>query len=335
MRPWIYESELASYLEAQRSCVRSETSASPTFTPARSPRLEDLAGLDRSIVALQDLQTRLVDNEGFSRRLSQLLEFLQQLRCDIPIPEAERAFERLQRLRSWLFWLPPAMLRAGDSDLGAMAVLSQFFAAALTLEPLFPEIGGAYLGSMSIGPIEEVQRILLARRTSHPEDAGVQLALSLVETPIHVLSEYKTRQQHLAHKMDSFRASPHIGPFAIPKLHLASSPELPPRRIYSNSPMLSPANLGMPNSPYHTPGNSSVSSGRGIHYFDSVHAARTPMMGGRSMSYVGMIDGSPGPHPSRLGAQTEMELRMGYQETTAFPSYGGTTGFVSPQQLWA
>lgn len=68
----------------------------------------------------------------------------------------------------WLFWLPPQLFRPDTLDIGAVTVMSPFYAAALALEPVFPEIGEAYLGSLAILPIEKMHQMLLARRSSHP-----------------------------------------------------------------------------------------------------------------------------------------------------------------------
>jgi hypothetical protein len=58
-----------------------------------------------------------------------------------------------------------------------LAVLSQFFAVALALEPLFAEIEGAYLGTMVVPPIEEMRRIFLARETTQTLIPDTQLAM--------------------------------------------------------------------------------------------------------------------------------------------------------------
>src|SRR5277367_1441106 len=261
MRPWMQESRLAPHLLAQRSINRARTPVTPTFNSSNSPsqhmRPEDLVHLDRVTAALHELRARLANNDELSRRVVQLLSFLQKLREDFPLQAPEEAFERLQNLRSWLFWLPPAMFRSqeGISVQGAFAVLAHFFAVALALDPLFPEIGGAYLGSMSVPPVEEMRRILLARTTARPQESGPQIALALMETPVQMCGEYKARQQYLASQQtqqtqqnEAWRGSPRRE-FAGPAL--ASTPELPPVSLFSNtSPMQSSGNLGVPGPPY-------------------------------------------------------------------------------------
>jgi hypothetical protein len=79
------------------------------------------------------------------------------------------------------------MLRGQGSDMILLAVLSQFFAVALALEPLFAEIEGAYLGTMVVPPIEEMRRIFLARETKlamdpDPTNLCSKLPVSLLPT---------------------------------------------------------------------------------------------------------------------------------------------------------
>jgi hypothetical protein len=371
MRPWMQESRLAPHILAQRSVTRARTPVTPTgfASPNASQhghRPEDLARLDRVTAALHDIRARLAHNTNtdLSHRVVQLLAFLQQLREDFPLQAPEEAFERLQQLRSWLFWLPPAMLRPTDasgagsiSEQGAFAVLAHFFAVALALDPLFPEIGGTYLGSMSVQPVEEMRRILLARG---PQDSVAQLALALMETPIQMCGDYKARQQYLASQQqqqqqqqaDSWRNS---GPgshgssprrdFAGPTL--ASTPELPPANLFSpnsnnHSPMQSPGSLHVPGSPYfgtqqhsrsrshftqlqQLPSRSPGSMRPQLLPEQRSHSYHSPLSGGGSYGDIKHEHEFSGWRPEAAGQ-------------TAFHPYGGGgvigTGFVAPAQLW-
>ena len=351
MRPWMQESRLASHLVAQRSINRARTPVTPTLkspNPQLNHRPEDLARLDRVTTALHDLRAHLTNNDELSRRVVDLLTFLQQLRGDFPLQAPEEAFERLQQLRSWLFWLPPAMFRPqeGISDQGAFAVLAHFFAVALALDPLFPEIGGAYLGSMSVAPVEEMQRILLSRTGAHPQESGAQIALALMETPVQLCGEHKARQQYLAshqqqhqyqQQNEQYRGSPGRE-FSVPSMApLTSAPELPAVSVFGghNSPMQSPGNLNVLGSPYFSAA--------------SQHS--------RSMSQFGPSR-SPGLRPQVMAEQRShsFQLPLGSSGTaygdlkqehgspaggawrpealTAFHPYGAGTGFVAPAQLW-
>jgi hypothetical protein len=84
------------------------------------------------------------------------------------------------------------MLRGGEGDLEALSILAQFYSTALALEPLFTEIECSYLGCMAITPIENIDAILLARKSSIPYTPSVQLAASLMEFPRHIMTDYKS-----------------------------------------------------------------------------------------------------------------------------------------------
>jgi hypothetical protein len=354
MRPWMQESRLAPHLLAQRSINRARTPVTPTFNSSNSPsqhmRPEDLVHLDRVTTALHELRARLANNDELSHRVVQLLNFLQKLREDFPLQAPEEAFERLQNLRSWLFWLPPAMFRSqeGISDQGAFAVLAHFFAVALALDPLFPEIGGAYLGSMSVPPVEEMRRILLARTTARPQEPGPQIALALMETPVQMCGEYKAKQQYLASQQqqqqqqqsEPYRGSPRRE-FAGPAL--ASTPELPPVSLFNNtSPMQSSGNLAVPGSPYFlgaTPHSRSVSQfgpNRSPGLRPQVMAEQ------RSHSFTSPLGSSTAAYSGdeertfrRPGGWGPVGLGQGvWRPESSQIAFGAGTGFVAPAQLW-
>jgi hypothetical protein len=259
----------------------------------------------------------------------------------------EEAFERLQKLRSWLFWLPPAMFRPqeGISDQGAFAVLAHFFAVALALDPLFPEIGGAYLGSMSVPPVEEMRQILLARTTAHPQESGPQIALALMETPVQMCTEYKAKQQYLASQQqqqqsEQYRGSPRRE-FAGPAL--ASTHELPPANLFSNtSPMQSPGNLGVPGSPYFS---GATQHSRSVSQFGPNRSPGLRPQGmaeQRSQSFTSPLGSSTAAYNgdeertfSRPGGWGPAGLGHGiWRPETSQIAFGAGTGFVAPAQLW-
>ena len=321
MQPWIHESELASYLQEQRHGNRSRMSVNSNVSSLAHYRQEDVMRLDQAIASLDGFYQRLASNIELSGRLAHLLEFLNQLRSDLPIHVPEGAFERLQILRSWLFWLPPAMLRPGGSDVGSMAVLSQFYAAALILEPLFPEIGPSYLATLAVSPIEEMHRSMLTRRTNQPQDAGVQVALALMEPPARASTEYRARQEFMAQRADSYRNSPRGG-YAPPSVPLASSPA-----AGSYSPIPVTTGIATSVSPYLSPAVPHLGPRRASHFIDPSPSLRPAMYGERSSSY----DAASTPYGR--GYETS---GMAYHDTSAFQSFsaGSGLGFVSPAQLW-
>lgn len=249
MEPWWREeSELARYMDGQRAFRSARTPITPTYPASIGQwQNEDLIRLDRVIASLQNIHQRISHNQEHFRRISDLLAFTQRLREDLPVQSPEGAFERLQPLRTWLFWLPPAMLRGGDTELGAVAVLSQFYGVALALEPIFPEFGGSYLGSMAVTPIEEIRRILYHRKTTNPFAPEIQLALTLMDLPAEIVAEYRSRLQWSPRQsFDGYSTGSHS-----PYHHNLPHPHLPSTSAaYTSSPLHSPLTPAIVGSPY-------------------------------------------------------------------------------------
>lgn len=54
----------------------------------------------------------------------------------------------------------------------ALVILAHYYTIAV--EPLFPEVGAAYFGTLSLGPIEEIARRLFSINVSQTSDADIQ-----------------------------------------------------------------------------------------------------------------------------------------------------------------
>ncbi|KAL4809273.1 hypothetical protein BDV18DRAFT_77895 [Aspergillus unguis] len=247
---WKQESELAMFLENQRFLANANSPVVAGFRPQE----EDLASLGATIIGLQAVQKRVAHNPEHFRRIEDLLHFVQQFQHDILSLTAQQAFERVQPLRQWLFWLPPAMLRGGEGDMGALAILAQFFGVAVALDSMFPSLGGAYLGPMSVGPIEEIYHIICARNAITPYNPDVQLALSIADVPRHLAVKYRARLQWSPRTpVDYYSPSP-TSPFQnIQDFRLAasSSPSSGSASYTSYTPPLhSPPALTIASSPF-------------------------------------------------------------------------------------
>ncbi|KAL1957505.1 hypothetical protein VTO42DRAFT_5968 [Malbranchea cinnamomea] len=252
MQPWWKdESELARFMDSQRAFRNARPPLSPSY-PGQFHD-EDLMRLDRVIASLQNIQQRISHNQEHYQRVSDLLNYTHRLRADLPVHSPERAFERLQPLRTWLFWLPPTMLRGGEGDLGSLAILSQFYGVALALEPVFPEIGGPYLSSMSAVPIEDIRRILYNKKAAQPFAPEVQLAVSLLDLPSGIVSEYRSHLQWSPrHSYDAYSPGHHspYPPLSSPHIPAPSPSTSTGYSTYTASPLHSPLTPAMVGSPY-------------------------------------------------------------------------------------
>ncbi|KAJ5167318.1 uncharacterized protein N7482_006099 [Penicillium canariense] len=181
---WKHESEIVQFIDNQHALSAADIPVS--FD-------EDLRQLDQTIHALQISQKRVSHHAEHSQRLGELIDFVQKFRKEFPTQTSEQAFERIQILRQWLFWLPPSLLRNGETELSALSILSQFFAVGIAIDRFYPEMGGSYLGALSIGPIEETYRILGAHSATDPFNAELRLAMTLMDLPRHSVARYRSR----------------------------------------------------------------------------------------------------------------------------------------------
>lgn len=186
---WKQESDLAQFVEAQRTLSIRDISMAGGYQPLD----EDFMHLDQTIQSLQLAQKRVSHNPEHSQRLGELIDFTRQFRDEFPNQTPEQSFERIQILRRWLFWLPPSMLRNSDSDINALPILAQFYAIGISLDIFFPELGGAYLGAPTVEPIEEIYRIIATHSATDPFNADLRLALTLMDLPRGIVARYRSR----------------------------------------------------------------------------------------------------------------------------------------------
>ncbi|KAJ5089274.1 hypothetical protein N7532_007958 [Penicillium argentinense] len=232
---WKQESELAQLVESHRAFGGSDYSLSLD---------EDLGQLDQTIHALQIARKRVSHNSEYHTRLGELVDFVQKFRKDYPIQTPEQAFERIQVLRQWLFWMPTSLLRGGDSEPSALAILSQYFAVGIVLDRFYPEMGGAYLGALSIGPIEEMYRLLAAHNANDPFNEELSLAITLMDLPRHVVARYRSLLAWSPHpSIEHYSpgpASPYHGLTEYPIASSSSPASASPSYIAYTPPLQSP-----------------------------------------------------------------------------------------------
>ncbi|EAW07238.1 putative C6 transcription factor RosA-like [Aspergillus clavatus NRRL 1] len=268
---WKHQSELAVLLENQRylGCTNSPMMTGYQFQDA------DLASLDQIIVALQSVRKRVVHNHEYYTRVGELLEFVRNFQRDLLSQTPQQAFDRVQPLREWLFWLPPAMLRGGDADIGALAILAQFYGVGVALDSLFPDMGGAYLGPVSVDSVEEIYRIIVTRSSADPFSPELQLAMSLMDLPRHLVARYKSRLQWS--RRQSFDhcsptpPSPYNNNYHEYRLASSSSPSsssatYAPYTPPLQSPLHSPTTVTIASSPFDTAGTYVTAPGSHILY---------------------------------------------------------------------
>jgi hypothetical protein len=192
MDPWKHESQFGEFIAESSTFPTAPPSPAPDHRPAQ-PREDDLEAFQRALQQLQKLESFLKKNREDTKPVSQLISFLKGSRKVTSSLAVSQQFDRLKPLRTWLFWLPVMYLQRNGASPKSLVVIAHYYTAALLMERLFPEIGAAYFGSMTIGPVEEIARRLYAIRNSGHLDGDLQTPLNLMEFPIETVNEFRSR----------------------------------------------------------------------------------------------------------------------------------------------
>jgi hypothetical protein len=193
MQPWKNESQFGDFIAEQSTFPTAPPSPLPGGKKLSNPRKQDLESLQRAYAQLQKVEAHLKENNEEVKAIQQLMSFVRGVRKVSPSHTAAQRFEMLNPLRAWLFWLPVMYLQQTRGSPSALVILAHYYTIALVVEPLFPEVGAAYFGSLSLGPIEEIARRLFSINVSQTSDADMQTPLNLMEYPIDMVSKFRSR----------------------------------------------------------------------------------------------------------------------------------------------
>jgi hypothetical protein len=69
-------------------------------------------------------------------------------------------------------------------------LLAHYYGVALAVEPLFPAVGAAYFGTMSVGPIEQIHMTLFRQAA---QSATAQRALGFMKFPLEMVKHFRDR----------------------------------------------------------------------------------------------------------------------------------------------
>jgi hypothetical protein len=154
---------------------------------------QDLDALGEAHSQLQMVEKFLVECGEDTQAIVQLARFVRGIRKITPSHTAAQRFEMLNPLRTWLFWLPGTYLQQPHVSPYALVVLAYYYTVALVVEPIFSEVGAAYFGSLSLGPIEEIARSLFSVNVSQTSEDDLQTPFALMEYPIDMVTSFRRR----------------------------------------------------------------------------------------------------------------------------------------------
>jgi len=192
MQPWKNESQFGSFIAEQSTFPTAPSSPVPNAKSVTQPRKQDLEALQTAYNQLQTVERIMQDNREDSKGIAQLMTFIRSVRKVTPSQTPAQRFEMLNPLRTWLFWLPVTYLQRSPANPFALVTLAYYYTVALIVEPVFPEVGAAYFGSLSLGPIEEIARRLFSINNMYAT-GDIQTPLTLMKYPIDMVGKFRER----------------------------------------------------------------------------------------------------------------------------------------------
>ncbi|KAM0354180.1 hypothetical protein ACHAPU_001215 [Fusarium lateritium] len=191
MDPWKHESQFGDFIAESSTFPTAPPSPGKDHRPSQ-PRPEDLEAYQRTLEQVQKVEAHLKHYKEDTTQIQHLIGFLRGSRKISPTLSIAQQFERLQPLRKWLFWMPVGYLQNYHGSPNSLIIIAHLYTVALLMERLFPEIGAAYFGSLSISPVEEIARRLMSINVSGV-GSEMQTPLTLMEFPIDTVGQFRSR----------------------------------------------------------------------------------------------------------------------------------------------
>lgn len=192
MQPWKVESHFESFMSEQATFPTAPPSPLPNTKGPLHFRQVDLDALEHAFRQLERVERVLIKAHEDTKAITELMNFVRRISKASPLQTPAQRFEMLTPLRAWLFWLPIMYLQQARDNPYALVVLAYYYTVALVVEPLFPEVGAAYFGSLSLQPIEGIARRLFSFNVSQPA-SHLQTPLGLIEYPIDMVAMFRRR----------------------------------------------------------------------------------------------------------------------------------------------
>ncbi|KAF2120165.1 hypothetical protein BDV96DRAFT_485870 [Lophiotrema nucula] len=236
MQSWRHESLFAEYI-AEHSPMPNRNFMNPVGSPiSHEARREHLNIITDIHASLQRLQPYLSRHDQESKWVEQLRGYIERIRASSPPQTVEEQFSQLYALRKWLFWVPISLLAAKRGDVTVLVVLGHFYATALALEPMFPDIGSVFCANLALQPLEEIVKVVQGYRDQR-YDQRTQAISYLIQFPCDMASSYKSRRDWA--RQQASEASPvQQSPYGLETLNLDIGNQL---AQYNYPPSLSPA----------------------------------------------------------------------------------------------
>jgi hypothetical protein len=180
----------------------SATETAYPLTPAEQrDRLETLAGIR---AALSRLVAAVVPQGRDRRHIDELASYCETL-ARSPLPQSPREqFDVLYHFRKLLLWAPVSLLGGGSGagpatgrlEPSTLVALAHLYASALAMEPVFPDIGAAFLGGLAAAPLTQcLVRAQQSADSGEYDAASAAAVAQLMDFPRQALEGYQRRRE--------------------------------------------------------------------------------------------------------------------------------------------
>jgi hypothetical protein len=183
MQLWKNESKFGDFIVQQSTFPTAPPYPLPNAKRFTQLRKEDFEALQCASDQLQHVKTILERGKEDLKAISQLMGSLRRVRILTASQTAAQRFKMLNPLRAWLLWLPVIYLQQAQESPYVLLILAFYYTMALVIEPIFPEVGTGYFGSLSLAPIEEIAQRLFSISLLETSDHHHQTVLVLIEYP--------------------------------------------------------------------------------------------------------------------------------------------------------
>jgi len=243
MQAWKHESIFAEYISQEDLLVGSQSPVRTMPDPAERYRV-----LSDTVQALHRLQSTLVGHEAESYWIGQLCEYVQRLQTSNPPQTVDDQFSHVYLLRKWLFWVPVLLLQRQGGQGPAMLTLAHFYATALTLEPLYPDLGSAFCARIALSPLENIISVTDAMQSQHAMDQNSMEIASLMQFPRRTALQFRSSMMDAAQGGRTFDSPVLLSPDTLSYTSIGNlSPAFTPAPLHAvPGPILTSSYLEVP-----------------------------------------------------------------------------------------
>lgn len=322
MQPWKHESLLGDLLADYP--LDSQTYKNPISSlVTQEVRREQLSTLHHIHDSLRTLQPYLARYDQESKWLDQLQSYIERLRTSNAPQCPEKQFNQLYALRKWLFWIPVSLLGARRGDVMVLMVLAYFYATAISLEPMFSDVGNIFCANFALSPLEEIVRAVELSHTTHGINSSPQVAAMCMDFARETAESYRRRKAWGRARSDDLVSA--RSPYPLDPLNLDIDSHIPHYTFGGTSASLSPAFAPSPLS--FAP--STIAPGPSLSYLD---VPRTGSIDGFTVPFnSGYM--SPSTSPSVPSLASPLSSPYVAQDENIF-NFGYPGGFVLTPTVW-